>query len=188
MRKHGLGNDAGTMTIPNLITIGRLILSPLIIVMLTQGRWTGALALFLIAGVSDAVDGFIAKRFNMVSELGAYLDPIADKALLVSIYVTLSVVGVLPAWITILVVSRDVMIVAAVILSWLMGKPVDINPLLVSKLNTVAQIAFAGIVLTAKAFGIALGGGELVGLALVATLTLASMGAYLAVWLKHMAS
>lgn len=176
------------MTIPNLITIARLILVPLIIVMLTQGRWTGALTLFVIAGVSDAIDGFIAKRFNMKSELGAYLDPIADKALLVSIYVTLSVVGVLPVWITVLVVSRDVMIVSAIILSWVMDKPVDINPLLVSKLNTTAQIGFATVVLTAKAFGIVLGGGELVGLVIVAALTLASMGAYLAIWLKHMAS
>jgi cardiolipin synthase (CMP-forming) len=190
-RKCDMGGEQDTacgMTIPNLITIMRLILVPLIIVMLTQGRWMAALTLFVIAGVSDAIDGFIAKRFNMSSELGAYLDPIADKALLVSIYVTLAVIGVLPVWIVVLVVSRDVMIVSAILLSWVMEKPVDINPLLVSKLNTTAQIGFAAVVLTAKAFDIALGGGELVGLVIVAALTLASMAAYLALWLKHMAA
>lgn len=176
------------MTIPNLITIGRLVLVPLIIVLITQGNWVAALFLFVIAGLSDAIDGFLAKRFDMASELGAYLDPIADKALLVSIYVALAVVNVLPAWITVLVVSRDVMIVSAIILSWLMEKPVDINPLLVSKLNTTAQIGFAAVVLLSKAFGVDLGGAETVGLFLVAALTVASMGAYLAIWLRHMAS
>lgn len=176
------------MTIPNLITIGRLVLVPVIIVLIIQGNWVSALFLFVIAGLSDAVDGFLAKRYDMASDLGAYLDPIADKALLVSIYVALAVVGVLPAWIAVLVVSRDVMIVSAIILSWLMERPVDINPLLVSKLNTTAQIAFASVVLLSKAFGVELGGAELVGLAIVAALTVASMGAYLAIWLRHMAS
>lgn len=176
------------MTIPNLITIGRLVLVPVIIVLIIQGNWVPALFLFVTAGISDAVDGLLAKRYGMASELGAYLDPIADKALLVSIYVSLAIVGVLPAWITVLVVSRDVMIVSAIILSWLMERPVDINPLLVSKLNTTAQIAFAAIVLLSKAFGMDLGGAELVGLVIVAALTVASMGAYLALWLRHMAS
>ena len=88
---------------------------PLVIVMIMQERWSAAFVLFVVAGISDAVDGFIARRFDMRSELGAYLDPIADKALLVSIYVTLAVVGVLPVWLAIVVVSRDVMIVAAIL-------------------------------------------------------------------------
>lgn len=176
------------MTIPNLITIGRLVLVPVIIVLITQGNWVFALFLFVIAGLSDAIDGFLAKRYGMASDLGAYLDPIADKALLVSIYIALAVVTVLPAWIAVLVVSRDVMIVSAIILSWLMERPVDINPVLISKLNTTAQIAFAAVVLLSKAFGVELGGAELVGLVIVAALTVTSMGAYLAIWLRHMAS
>src|SRR5919107_5706615 len=112
------------MTIPNLITIARLIIVPIVIVMIMQGRWPAAFVLFVVAGVSDAVDGFIARRFDMRSEFGAYIDPIADKALLVSIYVTLSIVGVLPNWLAIVVVSRDMMIVAAILVSWLMGRPV----------------------------------------------------------------
>lgn len=176
------------MTIPNLITIARLIIVPLIIVMMTQQNWQFAFALFAIAGISDAVDGAIARRFDMRSELGAYLDPLADKALLVSIYVTLAIIGVLPTWIAILVVSRDVMIVSAIILSWVMDKPVAINPLMISKMNTTVQIAFAGIVLAALACGIGLGLAQVVGLVIVAGLTVASTGAYLALWLRHMAS
>src|SRR6476620_6737725 len=106
-----------------------------------------AFAIFIIAGVSDAVDGCLAKRFNMASELGALLDPLADKALLVSIYMALGIWGAVPRWIVILVVSRDIMIVTAVIVSWLFGKPIPMEPLMVSKLNTAAQVAFAALIL-----------------------------------------
>src|SRR4029078_7502049 len=82
-----------------------------------------AFAVFLIAGISDAVDGFLAKRFNMRSELGALVDPSADKALLVSISLALGIWGDIPRWVVILVVSRDIMIVTAVIVSWLFDNP-----------------------------------------------------------------
>lgn len=176
------------MTIPNFITIGRLFLVPLAVLMIGQGRWVAAFSIFIIAGVSDAVDGFLAKRYGMASELGAYLDPIADKALIVAIYVTLAIGGIIPAWLTILVVSRDIIIVSGVILSWLMDKPVEMAPFIVSKLNTAAQIGFAALVLGVKAFGIELGTGFEVAATVVALLTLGSMGAYLAFWLKHMAA
>ncbi|MGL4974433.1 MAG: CDP-alcohol phosphatidyltransferase family protein [Bosea sp. (in: a-proteobacteria)] len=175
------------MTIPNFITIMRLLLVPLIVVVIVQGLWQWAFAVFVFAGVSDAVDGFIAKRFDMRSELGAYLDPVADKALIVSIYMTLTIIGVIPIWLTILVVSRDIRIVSAIIISWLMDQPVEIAPLLVSKLNTAAQIGFAALLLGARACNYDLGNGLQVAQIIVAALTLASMGAYLAVWLRHMA-
>jgi cardiolipin synthase len=175
------------MTIPNLITIFRLIIVPLVIVMIAQGRWATAFALFVVAGVSDAVDGFIARRFDMRSRLGSYIDPLADKALLVSIYVTLSVVGVLPGWLAIVVVSRDVMILAAILLSWGMGKPVEIRPLTVSKINTAVQIAFAALVLSTNAFGIDAAAVEDIAMATVAAFTVVSAAAYLALWLRHMA-
>jgi cardiolipin synthase (CMP-forming) len=176
------------MTIPNFITIGRLLLVPLAVLMIGQGRWVAAFSIFIVAGVSDAVDGFLAKRFGMASELGAYLDPVADKALIVAIYVTLAIGGIIPAWLTILVVSRDIIIISGVILSWLMEKPVEMAPFIVSKLNTAAQIGFAALVLGMKAFGTDLGAGFNVAATVVAVLTLASMGAYLAFWLKHMAA
>ncbi|MBZ6074756.1 CDP-alcohol phosphatidyltransferase family protein [Microvirga puerhi] len=175
------------MTIPNLITIARLIIVPFLIVMIMQGRWETAFVLFVLAGVSDAADGFIARHFNMRSEFGAYIDPIADKALLVSIYVTLAIVGTIPGWLAIAIVSRDAMIVGAVLLSWVMARPVEIKPIWISKLNTGAQIAFAAIALGANAFGIGID--ETLRLAMmggVAALTVASAGAYLGGWLRHM--
>ncbi len=95
---------------------------------ITAGEMRIAFLLFLLAGLSDLVDGYLAKRFNMATELGAYLDPLADKALIVSIYVTLGIAGAIPPWLVILVVSRDIMIVSAVILSWVMDKPVPLKP------------------------------------------------------------
>ena len=176
------------MTIPNFITIGRFFIVPLVIMMIVQGNWQLAFGLFVAAGISDAVDGFLARRFDMRSELGAYLDPMADKALLVSIYLTLSIIGILPAWMAILVISRDIMIVSAVLLSWVMDNPVEMRPFLVSKLNTFAQIAFAAALLAAKAFGVSLGLWFDISLWVTAALTLASAGAYLSFWVTHMAS
>jgi len=175
------------MTIPNLITIARLVIVPFLIVMIMQGRWETAFVLFVVAGLSDAADGFIARHFDMRSEFGAYIDPIADKALLVSIYVTLAVVGAIPGWVAIAVVSRDAMIVGAVLLSWVMHRPVAIKPLGVSKLNTGAQIAFAAFVLGINAFGIVVSEPVLTTMmGIVAALTVASAGAYLGGWLRHM--
>jgi cardiolipin synthase len=176
------------MTLPNLITIGRLVLVPLVIVMIVNQRWQAAFVIFVVAGISDAIDGFLAKNFGMASELGAYLDPIADKALIVSIYITLAIVGAVPSWLVILVVARDIMIVSAVILSWLMANPVVIAPFIVSKLNTAAQLVFAALVLGSGAFGIDAGRAIEVGQLVVAVLTVGSMTAYLAYWLRHMAA
>jgi cardiolipin synthase len=174
------------MTIPNIITIGRLILVPFVIMMIMQERWGAAFVLFAIAGISDGIDGFIARQFDMRSELGSYIDPLADKSLLVSIYVSLAIVGAIPSWLAIVVVSRDAMIVAAVLLSWVMDRRVAIKPLLVSKLNTAAQIGFAAFALAANAYGVDLAGFEEVAMVTVAALTVASAGAYLGGWLRHM--
>ena len=142
------------MSIPNLITLARILLVPVVVWAITSGEMRIAFLLFLAAGVSDAVDGFLAKRFGMATALGAYLDPLADKAMIVSIYVALGIAEAIPRWLVILVVSRDIMIVGAVMLSWLVDRPVTLKPLLVSKLNTVAQIVLALVVLGALAFGL----------------------------------
>ena len=153
---------------------------------IAAGEMKVAFILFLVAGLSDLIDGFLAKRFNMATELGAYLDPLADKALIVSIYVTLGIAGAIPRWLVILVVSRDIMIVSAVILSWLVNNPVTLKPLAVSKLNTVAQILLALVVLASLAFEFD-AWWVIQGLtALVAILTLASVGLYLRDWVRHM--
>ena len=175
------------MTIPNLITIARLIMVPILVVTIGQAYWTLAFALFVAAGISDAADGIIARRFHLRTELGAYLDPLADKALLVSIYVTLAVVGELPGWLAITVVSRDAMIVSAILISRLMDNPVPIQPLLVSKVNTATQIAFAALVLGVLAMNGSPGPLTHWGMFVVAALTVLSAAAYLVGWLRHMA-
>ena len=176
------------MSIPNIITLGRILLVPIIVSAIVSSQMEIAFAVFLVAGISDAVDGFLAKRFNMASELGALLDPLADKALLVSIYIALGVWGEIPRWIVILVVSRDIMIVAAVIVSWLFDKPVAMKPLMVSKLNTVAQVAFAALVLAALAFGFEPAPYDIILMALVTVFTLSSVSLYLVEWLRHMST
>ena len=176
------------VNLPNLITIGRLILVPFVVAMIGRGNWEAAFFGFVLAGVSDAIDGFIARRFDMRSELGAYLDPLADKALLISIYVTLAVAGDLPGWLAIVVVARDVMIMGAVVLSWLLDKPVKIRPSFLSKVNTAGQIAFAALVLGSHAFNIEHSVYLPEFMLVVAGLTIASIAAYLAGWLRHMTS
>jgi cardiolipin synthase len=174
------------LSIPNLITLARILAVPVILWAITSGEMRIAFALFLAAGLSDLVDGYLAKRFGMATELGAYLDPLADKAMIVSIYVALGIVEAIPRWLVILVVSRDIMIVGAVILSWLVDKPVKLKPITVSKLNTVAQIVYATVVLAALTFGweIVLLKDMLTGV--VAALTLLSVAFYVAEWVRHM--
>jgi cardiolipin synthase (CMP-forming) len=174
--------------IPNLITLGRIILVPIVVWAITSGEMLAAFALFLAAGISDAVDGFLAKRFHMASELGAYLDPLADKALIVSIYVSLGIAGALPIPLIILVVSRDIMIIAGFMLSWLVGKPMPVRPLPVSKANTVAQIVLAALVLAEHGFGFDAALPVTIVTGVVVILTLLSIAFYLAEWLRHMNS
>ena len=174
------------MSIPNLITLGRILLVPVVVWAIASGEMRIAFLLFMVAAVSDAVDGYLAKRFGMATELGAYLDPLADKVLIVSIYVTLGINLIIPRWIVILVVSRDIMIIGAVLLSWLVDKPVTVKPLMVSKLNTAAQIIYACLVLASFGFGFDAGWLLTLVMALVAALTLLSVGFYVAEWIRHM--
>jgi cardiolipin synthase len=175
------------LSIPNLITLARILLVPIVVwAIATPGAMWIAFVLFLAAGVSDAVDGFLAKRFGMTTELGAYLDPLADKALIVSIYLTLGINNLIPRWLVILVVSRDILIVGGIMLAWVMGNPLKIKPLLVSKLNTVAQILFACAVLGELGFNYELPILTLILMGLVAVLTLLSVAAYVAEWVRHM--
>lgn len=174
------------MTIPNLITIGRLFVVPLTIWLIISGEHLLAFWAFVIAGVSDGVDGFIARSFNQRSDLGAYLDPIADKALLVSIYVTFAITGVLPVWLAILVVSRDLLIVGGVVLSWMVGQPVAMRPRAISKVNTVFQIVLAAVVLADQAFAPGLTWLPSTLIAIVGLLTLSSAIVYAVDWVRHM--
>jgi cardiolipin synthase len=176
------------VNLPNIITLGRILLVPIIIWAIASNQMTVAFVIFVAAGVSDAVDGFLAKRFNMTTEIGALLDPVADKALLVSIYVALGIWGAMPRWLVILVVSRDFMIVGAVIVSWLLDNPVPMKPLMVSKLNTVAQVAFAALVLASLGFGFSSSPYDTILMGFVTILTLLSVSFYLVEWARHMST
>jgi cardiolipin synthase (CMP-forming) len=174
------------LSIPNLITLARILLVPVVVWAIASNQMLFAFLLFAAAGVSDAVDGFLAKRFGMASELGAYLDPLADKVLIVSIYISLGIVDALPPWLVILVVSRDLLIVGGVLFSWLIDKPVGVKPHPVSKLNTAAQLLLVGLVLAALGFGFDAGWALIVAKATVAVLTLLSVSVYLREWVRHM--
>jgi cardiolipin synthase (CMP-forming) len=178
----------GLWTLPNFITLVRLAALPFFLLSIAEGRFGIALALFVAAGISDGVDGYLARRFQMNSALGAYLDPIADKLLLMSIYVTLGFSNHLPAWLVIAVVSRDILIIGAFLLSWVLSRPVPIHPLLVSKMNTFAQIVLAGLVLAELGLGLGLEQLVLFLIPVTGALTILSAGAYFWGWLKHMAS
>ena len=174
------------LSIPNLITLARILLVPVVVWAIASNQMLFAFLLFAAAGVSDAVDGFLAKRFGMASELGAYLDPLADKVLIVSIYVSLGIVDALPRWLVILVVSRDLLIVGGVLFSWLLNKPVSVKPHMVSKANTAVQLLLVGLVLAALGFGFDAGWALTLTMAAVAALTLASIAVYLREWVLHM--
>ncbi|WP_026381050.1 CDP-alcohol phosphatidyltransferase family protein [Afifella pfennigii] len=176
------------MTLPNFITIARLLSVPLIVWLIVGEQWAGATAVFVLAGISDSVDGLIAKRFGASSDLGAYLDPIADKALLVSLFIVLGFKGALPPWLIIAVVSRDILIVGGVILAWMLSNPIEMRPLWVSKFNTAAQIVLLALVLGERAGIAAMEPAIWPMIIATAGLTVGSAGAYLAEWLRHMAS
>jgi cardiolipin synthase len=176
------------MNLPNVITIMRILLVPLTVWLLLSSEFLLAFVAFIAAGVSDAVDGFIARRYQLRTELGAYLDPLADKVLLVSIYVTLGQLMKLPVWLVILVVSRDVLIVGAVILSRIMDRPVRMRPLFISKVNTALQIALACAVLANLGFDLRLEMLPAVGAPLVGALTAGSWALYMREWVSHMAN
>jgi len=133
--------------LPNAITVGRLLSVPVLVWCIVSDRMSAAFWLFVAAGVSDGVDGFIAKRFHAESELGSYLDPIADKAMLICIYVTLGIEDQISSWLVILVVFRDVLIFGGAILSRVFDHALVVRPLFISKVNTVAQIVLAAFVL-----------------------------------------
>ncbi len=160
---------------------------PVIFWLLLSGQNRLAFLVFVAAGISDAVDGFLAKRYNWSTELGSYLDPLADKLLLVSIFIALGARNELPLWLVIAVVSRDILIVAAVLLAWLLDQRVRIRPLAVSKVNTLAQIVLAATVLADGAFALGLDGTRTALVWITGALTLLSLAAYLRAWFMHMA-
>ncbi|NOR41270.1 MAG: CDP-alcohol phosphatidyltransferase family protein [Gammaproteobacteria bacterium] len=126
--------------IPNIITVFRFLLVPPVVWLMLNQRFGAALIVFGIAGFSDALDGYLAKRYNWTSRLGSLLDPLADKLLLLSDFITLAWLHWIPLWLVSLVILRDLIIVAGAIVYHMRIEQLDAEPSLVSKLNTVTQI------------------------------------------------
>lgn len=164
--------------VPNLLTLARLLAVPAIVWLIVAGEAVAAFWLYAAAGLTDALDGAIARLFDARSRLGTWLDPLADKVMLVSVFVTLGVAGHLPLWLVVLAVLRDVLIVLYAVVYVLAGA-FEGTPLFISKINTAAQILLAGIVLADLGPG---WGGPMLAEAfvyVVAATTVASSAAYL---------
>ncbi len=172
------------MNLPNFISLGRLLSVPATIWFIVSGHLSAAFWLFAVAGASDAVDGFLAKRFGMNTRLGYYLDPLADKALLVSAYITLGTAGYLPDWLVILVVSRDLLIIGAILLSHALVQRIEFQPVMISKANTFAQIVLAVAVLAEPGLGIELGNTVPALVYAVGATTVLSGATYLVQWVR----
>ena len=126
--------------IPNIITALRFLLVPPVVILLLQERFTAALIVFGVAGLSDGLDGFLARRFDWRSRLGGIMDPLADKLLVVSSFVTLGWLGLIPAWLVLLVILRDLVIIAGATFYHMRIEQFDAEPSVASKLNTAAQV------------------------------------------------
>jgi cardiolipin synthase len=175
------------LNLPNLISLARLLLVPLEIWLILVGRYGLAFWVLVAAGISDALDGFIAKRFDRRTRLGALLDPVADKAMLVSVYITLGAAHQLWTSLVILVVFRDVMIVGGFLLIQLFAVPKHYEPLYISKLNTGVQIMLVGFVLARLGLGAVAGQIDLVLSLIVGATTVVSGLSYLVRWARLLA-
>ena len=188
LRSLGAGGMSGLgLNLPNLISLARLLLVPLAIWLILVGRYGIAFWILVTAGVSDALDGFIAKRFDCRTRLGALLDPVADKAMLVSVYVTLGMADQLWTWLVILVVFRDVMIVGGFLLIQAIALPKQYDPLYISKINTGVQIILLGYVLARLGLGADAGWLDLILSVAVAATTILSGLSYLVRWARILA-
>lgn len=179
------------MNVPNLISLLRLAAVPVVVWLILNDRMAAALWVFVAAGISDAIDGWLARIWRQRTRLGAYLDPLADKVLLVCVFVTLGQVGKIDNWLVILVVSRDIMIVGGVMLLFLLDQRLEVAPSFASKANTAVQIGFAALVLAR--YGLHLndaGWTNVIEFATyaVATTTLLSGVHYVVVGIRHMSA
>lgn len=173
---------------PNILSALRLVAAPVAAILILHGIDTMALGVFAFAGLSDALDGFLAKRFHLTSRFGAWLDPAADKLLMLASFLTLTMVGVVPAWVTYLVIGRDVAIVLGVLLARAFEAPLRIAPLMIGKASTVVQVLYVAFLLALLALNTTLPRTELAGSYVVGLFTVWSFLAYAYVWLQAVAA
>lgn len=136
-----MSQPGSPINIPNVLTIVRILLVPIFVLLLMRQLYPLALFVFAIAGLTDGLDGFIARYFNQRTALGAYLDPMADKLLIVSAYIVLVVLDVIPDWVAVVVIARDVIIALGIAILTMTEKKYEVRPSFISKITTAAQIA-----------------------------------------------
>jgi cardiolipin synthase len=139
-----------SLTVPNAITLIRILLTPLFVILLIQGRHGPALAVFLAASLSDFIDGLIARHWQQRSPLGTVLDPLADKLLLMSSFILLSLYRFIPPWLAVVVISRDFILVAGILILKLFDYPVAVRPTLAGKFTAAAQMITVFVVLLSR--------------------------------------
>jgi cardiolipin synthase len=182
-----IGGQWASVNLPNLITLARLLSVPLTIWLIFEARFGVAFWVFVGAGLTDAVDGYIAKRFDRRTWIGALLDPAADKAMLAGVYVSLWLTGQLPGWLVALVVLRDTLIVLGYFVINVSAVPKHFDPLYISKVNTAVQIALVGFILAQLGLDIETGPVSQLLIATAAGTTVLSGFSYLVRWARILA-
>jgi cardiolipin synthase (CMP-forming) len=174
------------MTIPNIITMIRILLTPIFVIYVINDQLLTGLVILVICGVSDGLDGLIARVFKQKSKLGSYLDPLADKIILMSAFIALSIRGFLPSWLSVAVISRDVLIMMGIIILYLTGVYLNIKPVISSKITTCFQFATV-IAVLAREYLVPCQGYYLYLYYITALFTIISFLQYLYQWQKMMA-
>ena len=172
---------------PNLLTTLRLFSAPIITLLLLDADYQWALAVFAFAGVSDALDGFLAKRFGLETDAGRWLDPAADKLLMLMSFLALAYIGATPKWLTALVIGRDVAIVLFIALARYMVLPLKIEPSIAGKISTAVQVAYVGLTLLMLALGFDVPMVSRIAECAVAVFTIASWLDYTQLWWRALA-
>ncbi|MBI3507781.1 MAG: CDP-alcohol phosphatidyltransferase family protein [Proteobacteria bacterium] len=175
------------INIPNLLSFARLLAVPVAVWLMLVARFEAAFWLFVAAGATDALDGFLAKRFGWETELGSFLDPLADKALLVSVFLVLGWTGHIPAWLTIMVIFRDLLIVGGALVVVAITGTFKADPMWISKLNTTLQIVLAATVLSELGIGFDFEMWRWILVDVTAVTTFASGLAYVVRWTRRLA-
>ena len=168
--------------IPNVLTLLRIAAAPVLIILLRDHNYELALVVFIVAGITDGLDGYIAKRFNFVTELGAHLDPLADKIIIISAYSMLVWLGQIPFWLVTLVIFRDVVILGGYLVLMALDGDIPMLPTKISKTNTALQISLVIFVLLENTAWNFLPGFSTLLLYAVVVTTIASGSQYVWVW------
>ncbi|HEY1838039.1 MAG: CDP-alcohol phosphatidyltransferase family protein [Rhizomicrobium sp.] len=170
--------------VPNLLTALRLASAPMLAALLVHGNYRWALVMFAFAGLSDAADGWLAKRYHLMTRVGRYLDPAADKVLMLASFLALTAMHATPIWLTAIVIGRDVVIVGAILLARYLYLPLRVAPLYIGKFSTAVQVGYVALMLFVLAFGFEWPRFAATAAFLTAVFTVVSGLSYAQVWIK----